>query len=127
MKAHLKKNNKSSETNYDNDKSLYKKNSKESDLDKLMIIMAVIAVIMISVIIIFAISRSFLSSSSEEASSVSSASTSESGIIVPNVIGMSYIEAKTTLQDKGFVVEKIDDNASTEPKNVVTGQSTRCR
>lgn len=101
----------------------------DDSLDKLMIIMAVIAIILVFVIMAVIIGGRlglFGSSTSGNASSLTSEDTSSqdaSGIIVPDVVGMSYIEAKTTLQDKGFKVEKVDDNESAEARNVVVAQT----
>lgn len=100
----------------------------DDNLDKVMMIMAVIAVILVFIIIIFIIGGQMGmfgqdTSASSTVSSTDLAESDASGIIVPDVVGMSYIEAKTTLQDKGFKVEKIDDNESAEAKNVVVAQT----
>ncbi|SHI90369.1 serine/threonine protein kinase [Butyrivibrio fibrisolvens DSM 3071] len=101
----------------------------DDNLDKIMIIMAVIAVALVFIILIFIVGGHlglFGGSDSDNPSAVSSQEMSgsdASGIIVPDVVGMSYIEAKTTLQEKGFKVEKVDDNTSAEAKNVVVAQS----
>jgi len=107
-----------------------RKNGRQDDsLDKLMIVMAVIAVILVFVIIVVFVGGHlglFGGGTTGDSSTVSSTEMSgsdASGIIVPDVVGMSYIEAKTTLQDKGFKVEKVDDNESAEAKNVVVAQS----
>ncbi len=101
----------------------------DDNLDKIMIIMAVVAVVLVFVILIFIVGGHLglfggsSSGGSSTASSTESSGSDASGIIVPDVVGMSYIEAKTTLQDKGFKVEKVDDNTSAEAKNVVVAQT----
>jgi eukaryotic-like serine/threonine-protein kinase len=42
---------------------------------------------------------------------------------VPDVVGMTEERAKKTLEDLGFKVDSLPDNASTEPKGTVTQQS----
>jgi eukaryotic-like serine/threonine-protein kinase len=44
---------------------------------------------------------------------------------VPNVVGKSQNQATSILQDAGFKVSSLPDNASTEPKGTVTQQSPR--
>jgi serine/threonine-protein kinase len=101
----------------------------DDSLDKIMILMAVVAVVLVFVIIAFIVGGHMglfgagTTGSSATVSSTQAAGSDASGIIVPDVVGMSYIEAKTTLQDKGFKVEKVDDNESSEAKNVVVAQT----
>ncbi len=103
-----------------------------SRIEKMTVIMAIVSAVLIGFIVIVLVGRSmgiFASSESGENASVEassavaeveqSASETADGIQIPDVIGKSYAEAKSILDEKGFNVEKADDSANTVVKDQV--------
>ncbi len=103
-----------------------------SRIEKMTVIMAIVSAVLIGFIVIVLVGRSmgiFASSESGENASVEassavaeveqSASETADGIQIPDVIGKSYAEAKSILDEKGFNVEKADDSANTVAKDQV--------
>ncbi|WP_026504854.1 Stk1 family PASTA domain-containing Ser/Thr kinase [Butyrivibrio sp. NC3005] len=107
----------------------------EDNMDRLIIVMAVVALILVGIIVIFMVGSQiglFGGNSGEDSSiSSSTASTgaSQSGMTVPDLLGKSFAEAKSILSGEnsqyGYVVQKEDDVTSAEKRNVVTGQSVK--
>ncbi len=133
--------NRTDKSGRDRDRSREKSRSRDNDrsssdagLERLTIIMAVIAAFLIGIILLFLIGRSFglfgsengkpTSSSGISATEISTASeaVSQDGIVVPQVVGLSFAEARSQLEAKGFVVEKAEDADNIRPKNEVTAQ-----
>ncbi len=125
---------------YDDDEDEYDRRSGAygSRMEKLTIALAVVAAVLVGIIVIFLMGRSLGLFGTEDtgggyASSIILPTDSETdtddkqGIEVPDVVtgNVSYAEAKARLAEKGFVVEKIDDNTSNASKNTVVGQSPK--
>ncbi|WP_026657871.1 Stk1 family PASTA domain-containing Ser/Thr kinase [Butyrivibrio sp. AC2005] len=96
-------------------------------IEKLTIALAMIGAVLVGIIVIILVGRSLgiLGGTTEEevlTQSSQTVATAESGIEVPNVTGLSYVEAVTALKDKNFKFEKIDDDESTLAKNTVVSQ-----
>ena len=105
-----------------------------SRIEKMTVVMAIISAILIGFIVIVLVGRSIgvfgsesASESSSEASSAASSATSEAetadGILIPDVNGKTYAEAKSILDEKGFNVEKAEDTANTAAKDTVVSTS----
>ena len=105
-----------------------------SRIEKMTVVMAIISAILIGFIVIVLVGRSIgvfgsesASESASEASSAASSATSESetadGILIPDVNGKTYAEAKSILDEKGFNVEKAEDTANTAAKDTVVSTS----
>ena len=105
-----------------------------SKMEKLTIIMAVVAAILVGVIVIAMVGRAFglFGATEEEYSELESITSTqistedtedENGIIVPDVTGQTYAEAKSNLEAKGFTVVKADGTENTLAKNTVESQS----
>ncbi len=96
-------------------------------IERLTIALAMIGAVLVGIIVIILVGRSLgiLGGTTEEevlTQSSQTVATAESGIEVPNVTGLSYVEAVTALKDKNFKFEKIDDDESTLAKNTVVSQ-----
>ena len=105
-----------------------------SRIEKMTVVMAIISAILIGFIVIVLVGRSIgvfgsesASESASEASSAASSATSEAetadGILIPDVNGTTYAEAKSILDEKGFNVEKAEDTANTAAKDTVVSTS----
>ena len=105
-----------------------------SRIEKMTVVMAIISAILIGFIVIVLVGRSIgvfgsesASESASEASSAASSATSEAetadGILIPDVNGKTYAEAKSILDEKGFNVEKAEDTANTAAKDTVVSTS----
>ncbi|WP_022776140.1 Stk1 family PASTA domain-containing Ser/Thr kinase [Butyrivibrio sp. AE2015] len=105
-----------------------------SRIEKMTVVMAIISAILIGFIVIVLVGRSIgvfgsesASESSTDASSAASSATSEAetadGILIPDVNGKTYAEAKSILDEKGFNVEKAEDTANTAAKDTVVSTS----
>ena len=109
-------------------------NQDSSRIEKMTVVMAIISAILIGFIVIVLVGRSIgvfgsesASESSTDASSAASSATSEAetadGILIPDVNGKTYAEAKSILDEKGFNVEKAEDTANTAAKDTVVSTS----
>ncbi len=110
--------------------------------DKLVVILAIVAAILVGVMVVYFVGRrlgffgedfSLLPSpaateaGSDEADNSSSGDDgksdeeeeNEDGILIPDVLGMLFTEAKVELQEKGFTVVRAEDTTSTAAKNIV--------
>ena len=105
-----------------------------SRIEKMTVVMAIISAILIGFIVIVLVGRSIgvfgsesASESASEASSAASSAISEAetadGILIPDVNGKTYAEAKSILDEKGFNVEKAEDTANTAAKDTVVSTS----
>ncbi|MBQ9304813.1 Stk1 family PASTA domain-containing Ser/Thr kinase [Butyrivibrio sp.] len=105
-----------------------------SRIEKMTVVMAIISAILIGFIVIVLVGRSIgvfgsesANESTSEASSAASSATSEAetadGILIPDVNGKTYAEAKSILDEKGFNVEKAEDTANTAAKDTVVSTS----
>lgn len=105
-----------------------------SRIEKMTVVMAIISAILIGFIVIVLVGRSIgvfgsesASESSTDASSAAASATSEAetadGILIPDVNGKTYAEAKSILDEKGFNVEKAEDTANTAAKDTVVSTS----
>ena len=105
-----------------------------SRIEKMTVVMAIISAILIGFIVIVLVGRSIgvfgsesASEGASEASSAASSATSEAetadGILIPDVNGKTYAEAKSILDEKGFNVEKAEDTANTAAKDTVVSTS----
>ena len=101
-----------------------------SRIEKMTVVMAIISAILIGFIVIVLVGRSIgvfgagdssegTSEVSLEASSGASVSETADGIAIPDVVGKSYAEAKSILDEKGFNVEKAEDSSNTASKDTV--------
>ncbi|MCR5179374.1 MAG: Stk1 family PASTA domain-containing Ser/Thr kinase [Lachnospiraceae bacterium] len=141
------KNNKSPKSNTKPIK--IQKNRREEEesggiFDKLVVILAIAAAILVGVMVVYFVGtrlgffgedfslipgNSAAESGSDEADTAESAEgkTKEpdegddgaNGILIPDVLGMSFTEAKVELQSKGFSVVRAEDTTSTAARNVV--------
>ena len=105
-------------------------------IERMTMVSALVIAILVIIILFFAIGSVFGLFGSANSNSSASTSTStqaqtadtqatetESGIVIPEVIGNSFAEAKSALEAKGFTVVKQADAANTAPRNTVTAQS----
>lgn len=115
---------------YDDDEDDYDQRSfgDGSRIEKLTIALAIIGAVLVGIIVIILVGRSLgiLGGSTEEEivsqNQGSEVGGFENGIQIPNVAGLSYVEAVTALKDKNFKFEKIEDDESTLAKNTVVSQ-----
>ncbi len=121
---------------YDDDEDEYDRSSGDlygSRMEKMTIALAVIAAVLVGVIVIYLMGRSIgvfgtteegLFSEQSNAGGVSTL-TDVDGIEVPDVVtgNISYAQAVSLLEEKGFKVSKVEDSTSTASKNTVIDQS----
>ena len=106
-----------------------------SRVEKLTIIMAIISAVLVGFIVILLLGRSLgIFGSSEEGnegvstelSSTEEGADSSDGIQIPDVVGKTYAEAVSILQDdKGFKVTKEADSNNTAAKDTVASMSPK--
>ena len=126
--VHKSSSNSKKKTKKKNNKN-YIEEEENTKMEKITVGLAIAAAVVIGAIVIYVIGTGigiFGNSSSSDSSSVSSDASSgddTSGIQVINVVGLSYAEAVSNLNAKGFDVKKVDDTANTEAKNTVVAQS----
>ena len=116
------------EDEYDRRSSMY-----NTRVEKLTIALAVVAAVLVGIIVIYLVGKSlgiFGSGITSENNEFSMAQnglsvTSENGIEVPDVVtgNVSYAQAVSLLEEKGFKVEKIEDSTSSASKNTVISQN----
>ena len=105
-----------------------------SRIEKMTVIMAIVSAILIGFIVIVLVGRSIgvfgdadasegSSDSSVGASSGASVSETADGIAIPDVVGKTYAEAKSILDEKGFNIEKAEDSSNTAVKDTVVSIS----
>ncbi|MCR5100819.1 MAG: Stk1 family PASTA domain-containing Ser/Thr kinase [Butyrivibrio sp.] len=108
------------------------------NMEKLTIALAVVAAILVGVIVVVMVGRAFgffgggsdnstvIGISTEQISKEDAASGSNENdtvsIVIPDVTGQSYAEAKSNLEAKGFTVVKEASSENTKAKNVVESQ-----
>ena len=123
--------------------------------DKLVVVLAIAAAILVGVMVVYFVGtrlgffgedfsllpgRDAAAVGSDEADNGASDGGSgktddeeenEDGILIPDVLGMLFTEAKVELQEKGFTVVRAEDTTSTAAKNIVIamdpGENTRAR
>ena len=123
--------------------------------DKLVVVLAIAAAILVGVMVVYFVGtrlgffgedfsllpgRDAAEAGSDEADNGASDGGSgktddeeenEDGILIPDVLGMLFTEAKVELQEKGFTVVRAEDTTSTAAKNIVIamdpGENTRAR
>ncbi|SDB22828.1 Stk1 family PASTA domain-containing Ser/Thr kinase [Butyrivibrio sp. INlla16] len=118
------------DSDYDDDEELYgRRGYGDSErIEKLTIALAIIGAVLVGIIVIILVGRSMGILGGEESGglqteAISGESNTGDGIQIPNVTGLSYVEAITTLKDKNFKYEKVDDDTSALAKNTVVSQS----
>ncbi len=106
-----------------------------SRMEKLTIALAIIAAVLVGIIVIYLMGKSLgvfggsdagLFQDQNAENSASSGAVSEAdGIEVPDVVtgNVSYAQAVSLLEEKGFKVSKVEDNTSDASKNTVISQS----
>ena len=111
-----------------------KKKQKKEGSDKVTTIVAIIAAVLIGLIIIFVAGRAFGlfdfgKKPKEETEAIPSVSVTapvgelgENELLVPDVKGMTYAEAVTTLNKEGFEVTKLEVSSDTVDKGNVVDQ-----
>ncbi len=120
---------------YDDDEDEYDRKSGMygSRIEKLTIALAIIAAVLVGIIIIFLMGKSlglFGDSNnsyeySETIPGIDDNGSANNGIEVPDVVSgnISYAQAVSLLEEKGFKVSKVEDSSSTASKNTVIAQS----
>ncbi|WP_044915221.1 Stk1 family PASTA domain-containing Ser/Thr kinase [Butyrivibrio sp. WCE2006] len=96
-------------------------------IERLTIALAIIGAVLVGVIVIILVGRSLgiLGEPTEaeiQTESITGETFLSDGIQVPDVTGLSYVEAVTTLKDKNFKFEKVEDDESSLAKNTVVSQ-----
>ncbi|WP_408071364.1 Stk1 family PASTA domain-containing Ser/Thr kinase [Butyrivibrio sp. JL13D10] len=99
-------------------------------IERLTIALAMIGAVLVGIIVIILVGRSLgiLGSTTEEeviTQADGDATTIANGIQIPDVEGLSYVEAVTALKDKNFKFERVDDDESTLAKNTVVSQEPK--
>ena len=107
-----------------------------SRMEKLTIALAIIAAVLVGVIVIYLMGRSlgifgveeeslFSDQSSQIEAGMNFGESSENGIMVPDVVtgNISYAQAVSLLEEKGFKVSKVEDSSSDASKNTVIAQN----
>ena len=105
-------------------------------IERMTMVSALVIAILVIIILFFAIGSVFgifapgnTNSSASTVTATQAPTTgtpveeTETGIVIPEVTGNSYAEAKSTLEAKGFTVSKQADADNIAPRNTVTGQS----
>ncbi|MCR5094800.1 MAG: Stk1 family PASTA domain-containing Ser/Thr kinase [Lachnospiraceae bacterium] len=106
-----------------------------SSFEKLVVILAIVTALFVGAVVIWVVGNrlGFFGEStgkpeSEEAASGEASTEQEKteqnadetgGILIPDVLGYSYVEASVMLKDKGFSVQRAEDTTSTAAKNTV--------
>ncbi len=112
-------------------------NNSASRVEKMTIIMAIISAALVGLIVIVLLGRSLGIFGGDEGDSGSDTSSTEissedtsndqadgsEGIQIPDIVGKSYAEAVSILEEKGFKVEKATDSANTASKNTVVSMN----
>ncbi len=116
--------------NYVDPDAVVKSSSKTKKLDRIITILGIllaVVILVITVVIIFKLSNIFggngSSSSSSSKTSSSASSSEQTGVKVPNVLGMTYEEAKKALNDVGLGIKKVEDYSSTYSEGLIFLQS----
>ncbi|MCR5342648.1 MAG: Stk1 family PASTA domain-containing Ser/Thr kinase [Butyrivibrio sp.] len=116
--------------NYEDDEDDYDHHSfgDSNRIERLTVALAIVGAVLVGIIVIILVGRSLgiLGGSTEEeifSEASGDVSSFENGIQIPNVTGLSYVEAVTALKDKNFKFEKIEDDESTLAKNTVVSQT----
>ncbi|MBQ3789375.1 MAG: Stk1 family PASTA domain-containing Ser/Thr kinase [Lachnospiraceae bacterium] len=111
-------------------------------IEKLTVILAIVAALIVGVIVIYVVGGRLgffgedltgtpAEGSSEAATVAASVQKDEEdeeeagGIKIPDVLGLTFTEAKVLLNDKGFKVQRAEDTTSTAAKNVVISMDPR--
>ncbi len=123
---------------YDDDEDEYDRRSSGvygSRIEKLTIALAIIAAVLVGIIVIYLMGKGmgvFGDSDNEYQFSETitefgggSEEDGQGGIEVPDVVSgnIAYAQAVSTLKEKGFEVEKVEDSESTASKNTVIAQN----
>ncbi|MBR5116930.1 MAG: Stk1 family PASTA domain-containing Ser/Thr kinase, partial [Lachnospiraceae bacterium] len=111
--------------------------SGSSLLEKLTVVLAIVAALIVGVIVIYVVggrlgffNEDLTGQPGEESPEAASTAVSiqqkeeeeevdGNGIKIPDVLGLTFTEAKVMLNDKGFKVQRAEDTTSTAAKNVV--------
>lgn len=106
-----------------------------SGIEKLAVALAIVTAIVLGIVVILIVGAwlgffGFKDNGEEQAGADASASVSVTttvqepeetaeGVLIPDVLGTSFTEAKVTLNEKGFTVQRAEDTTSTAAKNTV--------
>ncbi|WP_029321046.1 Stk1 family PASTA domain-containing Ser/Thr kinase [Butyrivibrio sp. AE3004] len=114
---------------YEDDEDAYDRRGyvDSARIERLTIALAVVGAVLVGIIVIILVGRSIgiLGDTTEEefqTESITGEAVVVNGIQIPDVTGLSYVEAVTALKDKNFKFEKIEDDDSSLAKNTVVSQ-----